>query len=158
MRVKRSRKVINIEVKEKNTGLLSSETEGGRSPSGVSDERPNPEVSTPTKRRRYTEAYKRKVIEQLSELRASGNGQIGGYLRKEGIYYSMVMKWEKKFTEDSDIKSRPGRKQKSREYLQEEVTRLKKELKRTQKKLAKSELLIEIQKKISKMIQLDKEK
>ena len=34
------------------------------------------------------------------------------------------------------------------------LEKLKKELKRVQKKLAKSELLIEIQKKISKMIQL----
>jgi hypothetical protein len=144
--------VINIEVKEKNTGLSSSETEGGRSPSGVSDERPNPEVLSPAKRRRHTEAYKRKVVEQVSELRASGNGQVGSYLRKESLYYSMVMNWEKKYSENSDIKIRPGRKQKSREDLQEEITGLKKELKRTQKKLAKSELLIEIQKKISKMI------
>ena len=150
--------MINTEGQEKNTGFLSSETEGGRRPTGVSDDRPNPEVTEPNKRRYYTEAYKRKIVEEVKKLRSLGNGQIGSYLREEGIYYSMVMKWEKKFSQDSENKSKPGRKQKSSEDSQKEILRLKKELKRTKKKLAKSELLIEIQKKISKMIQLEKDK
>jgi transposase-like protein len=121
-----------------------------------SSETPNPEVTNRPKRRRYTEGYKRKVVEEVSILRSSGNGQIGDYLRKEGIYYSMVKKWERKFSQDSQNKNKPERKEKSRSELEEEIKRLKKELKRSEKKLAKSELLIEIQKKISKMIQLDK--
>lgn len=142
--------------KEIDTGFRSSETEGARRAAGVSDDRPNPEVTDKPKRRRYTEGYKRKVIEELSRLRSSGNGQIGGYLRKEGLYYSMVRKWEKKFSEVSESKSKSGGKGKSRADLEDEIKRLKKQLKRSEKKLAKSELLIEIQKKISKMIQLDK--
>ena len=138
------------------TGLLSSETEGAQRASGVSDDRPNPEVSNKPPRHRYTESYKRKVVQDVSILRQQDNGQIGSYLRKEGIYYSMVMKWERKFSQGSQIKSKAGRKQKSHEDMEEEIQRLKKELKRAEKKLAKSELLIEIQKKISKMIQLDK--
>ncbi len=85
------------------------------------------------------------------------NGQIGSYLRQEGLYYSMVMKWEKTLSEKSEKENKPGRKPKSREDLQEENIRLKKELKRTKKKLAKSELIIEIQKKISKMMKEEKE-
>ncbi len=142
--------------KEKNTGVSSSETEGARRATVVSDDRPNPEVTARPKRRRYTESYKRKVLEEVVALRSSGNGQIGDYLRKEGIYYSMVKKWEKKFSQSSQNKNTPDKKGKSREELEEEIKRLKKELKRSEKKLAKSELLIEIQKKISKMIQLDK--
>lgn len=148
-----------ISSKEIDTGFRSSETEGAP-PSrvnlratGVSDDRPNPEVTNHPKRRRYTEGYKRKVVEEVSTLRLSGNGQIGDYLRKEGIYYSMVRKWEKKFSQN---KNKPGRKEKSRSDLEEEIKKLKKQLKQSEKKLAKSELLIEIQKKISKMIQLDK--
>lgn len=138
------------------TGFRSSETEGARRATVVSDDRPNPEVIDRPKRRRYTEGYKRKVIEELSALRSTGNGQIGDYLRKEGIYYSMVRKWEKKFSQSSQNKNKPGRNEKSRSDLEEEIKKLKKQLKRAEKKLAKSELLIEIQKKISKMIQLDK--
>jgi len=146
------------ERKEMDTGVSSSETEGAGFATVVSDDRPNPEVTDRPKRRRYTESYKRKVVEEVSALRSSGNGQIGSYLRKEGIYYSMVMKWEKKYSQASQNKNKVGRKGKSREELEEEIKRLKKQLKRSEKKLAKSELLIEIQKKISKMIQLDKQK
>ncbi len=142
--------------KEKDTGKTASETEGARRATGVSDVRPNPEVTFRPKRRHYTEGYKRKVVDEISSLRTSGNGQIGDYLRKEGIYYSMVRKWEKKFSRESSDKNKTGKKKKSREELEDEVKKLKKELKRTEKKLAKSELLIEIQKKISKMIQPDK--
>lgn len=146
------------ERKEMHTGVSSSETEGAGFATVVSDDRPNPEVTDRPKRRRYTESYKRKVVEEVSALRSSGNGQIGSYLRKEGIYYSMVKKWEKKYSQASQNKNKAGRKGKSREELEEEIKRLKKQLKRYEKKLAKSELLIEIQKKISKMIQLDKQK
>jgi len=148
----------NTLVEKMHTGISSSDTEGARRATGVSDDRPNPEVTDRPKRRRYTEGYKRKVVEEVSALRSSGNGQIGSYLRKEGIYYSMVIKWERKLSKDSQNRSKVGRKQKSREDLENELQKLKKELKRANKKLAKSELLIEIQKKISKMIQLDKQK
>lgn len=147
-----------VEGKQRDNRLSSSETEGGRRPTAVSDEHANPEVSESPPRRRYTEGYKRKVVAEVSELRSSGNGQIGSYLRREGLYYSMVMKWDKKFSRESVSTSKADRKQKSRESLQEEILRLKKELKRTQKQLAKSELIIEIQKKISKMIQLSRNK
>ena len=56
---------------------------------------PIPEVTERPNRRRYTEGFKRKVIEIVSILRSAGNGLIGDYLRKEDIYYSMVRKWEK---------------------------------------------------------------
>lgn len=48
------------------TGVSSSGTEGARRATGVSDDRPNPEVTDRSKRRRYTEGYKRKVVEEVS--------------------------------------------------------------------------------------------
>jgi len=133
------------------------EPEGGRRPTEGSDVRPDPEVPDRPKRRRYTESYKRKVIKDVSELRKQNNGNIGIYLRGEGIYFSMVRKWEKKFAEGSGDGKKPGVKQKSREELQDEIIGLRKELKQTKKNLAKSELIIEIQKKISKIMKEDKE-
>ncbi len=141
---------------ENDTFSSSSETEGGLRPNGVSDDRPNPEVIQKPKRRRYTENYKRKIVEEVSSHRENGDGQIGEFLRKEGIYYSMVMRWEKALTQPPEKKVKVGRKEKSNKEYKDEIDKLKKELKRTQKKLAKSELLNEIQKKISKMIQLNK--
>ena len=141
---------------EQNRSVIS-ETEGGRRPTGVSDTHPDPEVPSEPNRRRYTDSYKRKVVERVSELRKMNNGEIGSYLRQEGLYFSMVRKWEKTLSEKPDKENKSGRKPKSREDLQEEVIQLRKELKRTKKKLAKSELIIDIQKKISKMMKGEKE-
>jgi transposase-like protein len=126
--------------------------EGGLRPTVISDGRPDPEVPGKPKRRRYTDSYKRRIVEHVSELRKLNSGDIGSYLRREGIYYSMVRKWEKKFSDETRKRKNPGPKQKSREELEEEIIRLRNELKRTKKKLVKSELIIEIQKKISKMM------
>jgi transposase-like protein len=134
-----------------------SEPEGGRRPTAGSDVRPDPEVPDRPKRRRYTDSYKRRVVEHVSELRKLNNGEIGSYLREEGLYFSMVRKWEKTLSAKSEKGNKPGRKSKSRDDLQEENIRLKKELKRAKKKLAKSELIIDIQKKISKIMKEDKE-
>lgn len=133
-----------------------SELEGGRRPTESSSVRPDPEVPLSPKRRRYTESYKRKVVEHVSELRKLNSGEIGSYLRQEGLYFSMVSKWEKGLSEKSEKESKPGGKPKSRDNLQDENIRLKRELKLTKKKLAKSELIIDIQKKISKIMKEDK--
>lgn len=145
-----------MDIIDKDNFLSSSETEGVLRPTGVSDDRPNPEVIEKPKRRRYTENYKRKVVKEVSSLRQNGDGQIGEYLRKEGVYYSMVIRWEKNLSVNSQKQCKVGRKEKSNKTFKDEIEKLKKELKRTQKKLAKSELLIEIQKKISEMIQMEK--
>jgi transposase-like protein len=134
-----------------------SEPEGGRRPTEGSDGRSDTEVRDRPKRRRYTASYKRRVVEHVSELRKLNSGEIGSYLRQEGLYFSMVRKWEKTLSEKSEEGNKPGRKPKSGDDLHEENIRLKKELKRTKKKLAKSELIIDIQKKISKIMEEDKE-
>ncbi|MCF8355625.1 MAG: hypothetical protein K9H48_14325, partial [Melioribacteraceae bacterium] len=64
-----------IKRKEKDPGFRPSEREGAGRATVVSDGRPNPEVTDRPKRRRYTESYKRKVVEEVSTLRSSGDGQ-----------------------------------------------------------------------------------
>lgn len=131
-----------------------SETEGARRATVVSDLRPEPEVPSRRPRRRYTDTYKKEVVAKVTELRQLGTGQLGSYLRSEGIYYSMVLKWEKKFKQ-KDVSS--TRDKSSREALEEKVKVLEKELQSARKKLAKTELIVEIQKKISQMIQLEEQ-
>jgi hypothetical protein len=133
---------------------VQSETEGARRATGVSDLRLDPEVPANHPRRRHTENYKREVIAKVAELRELGTGQIGNYLRSEGIYFSMALKWEKKFKQENGT---TVREKNSREALEEKVKALEKELHRTQKKLAKSEMIVEIQKKISEMMNLETE-
>jgi transposase len=143
-----------IQEGKESRSVLQSETKGARRATEVSDLRVDPEVPSKHTRHRHTENYKREVIAKVAELRELGTGQIGNYLRSEGIYFSMALKWEKKFKQENGT---TVREKNSREALEEKVKALEKELLRTQKKLAKSEMIIEIQKKISEMMNLGTE-
>jgi len=135
-----------------------SETEGARRATEVSDlstqkhAADDPEVKGPRKRHKYTESYKRKVTAHLSELRKTGV-EIGGYLRQEGLYYSMAMKWEKKFNDTG----KPLGSVSKEKALQEKIRMLEKELERTRKRLSKAEMIVDFQKKISQLLNPDQE-
>ena len=93
----------------------------------------------PVKRHRHTENYKQEVIAHVAELRQAGGGETGIYLRREGLYFSTVKKWEKKIKDENKVMP-AGTKEKA---LADKVKLLEKELERTRKKLEKSELIIE---------------
>ena len=104
------------------------------------------EVKEKVQRRRFTEAYKQRIFEKVNQLRQEGGGKIGEFVRKEGLYYSTVQKWEKSILSD---KSNSKKTNSEKQELQNKVSELEKSLKKTNKKLKKAEMIIEIQKKIS---------
>ena len=106
-------------------------------------------------RRRHTVAYKLKVLETVAALRAEGNGAIGAYLRKEGLYYSSVQLWQRQQTEGKLTSSRRGSKQKSRDEVLAENARLRRQNEQLEKRLKKTELIVELQKKLSQVLQSD---
>jgi|SRR3990172_3281150 len=134
------------------------ETEGARRATGVSNiftqkkDAPDSEVKEPIKRPRHTENFKQEVVARVAELRKTG-GEIGSYLRSKGLYWGTIKKWENKLKNGSNVVK--GSKEKA---LNEKVKFLEKELERTRKKLEKSELIIEFQKKISRLLEQEEEK
>jgi transposase len=140
--------------------LVPSATEGGRTrPTGVADgtnAKNDPEVVAHLTRRRLTNSYKLKVVNMVDSLRAEGNGAIGAYLRKEGIYYSMVHKWA--HLRDQGVltqKRTTNGTQRDRAAILAENKQLRRKLEQVEKRLHKSELLVELQKKISAILELD---
>ena len=139
--------------------IETSVTEGARRATGVTDisaqkkDTPESEVRAPIKRPRHTENYKQEVIARVAELRETG-GEIGSYLRTKGLYSGTVKKWENKLKNGHKKIVVTGSKEQA---LAEKVKILEKELERTQKKLAKSELIIEFQKKISRLLEQEEE-
>jgi transposase len=134
-------------------------TEGGRRPTGVpveAGEIPTPEVRAPMKRRALTTAYKIRVVETVAGLRAEGSGAIGSYLRKEGLYYSAVQKWTKQF-ERGELTAREKAGKSKIGVLQAENQRLRRKLEQTEKKLKKTEMIVEIQKKLSAILGLEQD-
>ena len=133
-------------------------TEGGRRPTGVpgvESMTPAVEVVAHKTRRRLTVGYKIRVIETVGELKANGSSSIGTYLRKEGLYYSSVRKWMQQHERGELTATKSGGKTKSRAVLQAEIHRLRHQLERTEKRLKKTELIVELQKKLSLILGLD---
>ena len=136
----------------------ASVTEGSRRLTEVTDAgHPDPEVPIRPRRRYLTITYKLKVLKKVSELNAQGNGQVGAYLRSEGLYYSSVNQWQKQL-ENGILTTKRGKREKNRETLQNEIRRLKRKLEQTEKKLKKTEMMVELQKKISEIMGIETEK
>ncbi len=60
---------------------------------GTAPARPDPEVVAKPKRRRFTAAYRLRVVEEAD--RCTAPGEVGRLLRREGLYSSHLATWRK---------------------------------------------------------------
>ena len=139
---------------ESNIRTAPVATEGGRRPTdqatGVTP--PDPEVVPSRKRRTHTVAYKIRVLETVTRLKEEDYGAVGACLRKEGLYYSMVRRLESQQQNGSLIATGRGPKQRSKQALLEENKALRRKLEQVEARLAKTEMIVELQKKLSSML------
>ncbi len=113
---------------------------------------PNPEVSSRPKRRRFSAAYKARVVEEAEGCTESG--EIAALLRREGLYSSQLSAWRKLYRAGAlqalgDDKR--GRKA-TKHPLEDENERLRKHNERLAGHLEQAETIIEIQKKVAAML------
>ena len=107
---------------------------------------PDPEVAASAKRRQFTAEYKKRILAEA----AGGPGTIGAMLRREGLYSSHLTIWRQQ-RDRGLIPHRRGPKPKL-DPLVEEVRRLKLEVARLTQLLARAELIIDVQKKVSLLL------
>lgn len=108
---------------------------------------PETEV-TPTKgRRRFTAAEKRRLVEAAD---ACSHGELGPFLRREGLYYGQIIKWR----EERDAGTLADRKRGPKaDPHRAELRRLEAENAKLQRKLAQAEAIIEAQKKLARLLE-----
>jgi transposase len=136
----------------------SSGTEEGRRPTVVPEgapTKPDPEVIVRPHRRNLTVRYKLKVLETVAALREQGQGAVGAYLRKEGLYFSSIRSWERLRDQGLLTSTQRGPKEKTHDAILAENKQLRRKLDQSRKRLAKTELIIELQKKLSAIMDLD---
>lgn len=109
------------------------------------------EVQARASRRGFTADYKLRVLSEADACRAPG--EVGALLRREGLYSSLLSTWRAQSRKGSasalsDV--RRGRKGASPESR--EIERLQSELARSNRRLKRAELLLEIQKKVSEIL------
>lgn len=112
----------------------------------VETKQPEVEVLEKPVRRKFTRAYKAKI---LKEIDAAPAGTIGSILRREGLYSSHLAKWRAERDERGLSAKKRGPKTNP---LSGEVKRLRQENKRLEKRLLQANEIIDLQKKISKIL------
>lgn len=115
---------------------------------------PNPEVREKAQRRIYTAEYKLRILQETDNC---PEGQIGAILRREGLYSSHLTTWRRQRQAGQLAALRDdkrGRKAVAANPLSAEVERLQRENQRLTQQLAQAELIIEIQKKVSRLLNI----
>ena len=113
----------------------------------------NPEVTEKASRRRFTSEYKRRI--SLEAERCTQPGEIGALLRREGLYSSVVQRWRRQLREESlsSSKKSNGTPSPAQPSAAKEIASLKSENERLKERLRQAELIIDVQKKVSEMMQ-----
>jgi transposase-like protein len=116
---------------------------------------PDPEVVPQAKRRKFSAAYKKRILEEVD--RCSQPGEIGALLRREGLYSSHLSKWRQQRARGQAQGLAPrkrGRKAVTKSELEIELHQLRQEQVRLQARLEQAEAIIEVQKKLSQLLGL----
>ncbi len=116
---------------------------------------PSTEVPEKPERRRFTAEYKLRILAEADGC--TDVGQVGELLRREGLYSSLLSTWRKQREEGvlaGLTPKRRGRKAKPKNPLAEEMARLRRENERLKTKLRQAELVIDVQKKVSEMLDI----
>ncbi len=142
----------------------AGETQGARRATGVSPARggagergraADPEVPAKARRRQFSPEYKQRILREAAA--ASAPGEIGALLRREGLYSSHLITWRRQ-RERGELTGlsaqRRGRKAKAVNPLAKRVAELERDKRRLERRLEQAELLLDIQKKASRLLEI----
>jgi len=116
---------------------------------------PSPEVLERPVRRRFSVECKARILAEADAC--TEPGMLGELLRREGLYSSHLSTWRRQRDEGALAGLKPkqrGRKAKPKNPLTDEVARLQRENQRLKTRLRQAELIIDVQKKVSEMLNI----
>ena len=117
---------------------------------GKSEEGTKTEVVGKAKRRQHPTEYKLRILHEIDECK--GSGEVGALLRREGLYSSLVSKWREQ-RERGGLTGVSGHRRGPKvDANAAELARLQRENKRLQEKLERAELIIDVQKKVARLL------
>lgn len=113
-------------------------------------EPPEPEVPERATRRSYTAQYKLRILAEYERRDRDGRGAL---LRREGLYSSLISEWRKQRDQGAlqALGVAPGRP--PGDTRDQEVAQLRRENARLQSDLAKARKVIEVQGKLSALLE-----
>ena len=114
---------------------------------------PDPEVVPKAKRRQFTARYKLRILKEAD--RCTERGQIGELLRREGLYSSLLANWRQQRALGQLQGLAPKKRgRKPQDPAAAELAQLRRENERLRVQLEQAEIIIDVQKKLSKLLGL----
>ncbi len=131
-----------------NTSTTTSTTRALAHAEGV----PDPEIPEKASRRRFSAKYKLAILDEYDRL--SEPGTKGALLRREGLYSSHLVEWRR--ARDAGALAELGRprgRKPRRSPEGVELERMQRRAERAEAELAKARLVIEVQGKVSALLE-----
>ena len=134
-------------------------TEGARRATGVARGAaepnggvPDPEVADKATRRRFTAAYKRRIVREADKC--TKPGELGALLRREGVYSSSLSTWRRQMEagELAGAGAKRGPKAQPKDARDKRIAELERGTRRLERKLEQAETVIAIQKKVASLL------
>ena len=113
---------------------------------------PDPEVVVKAQRRQFSAEYKRRILQEAE--RCTQRGEVGALLRREGLYSSHLNTWRHQRARGELQGLTPAKRGRKADPQAAENARLLRETERLKAQLARAELIIDVQKKVSQLLGL----
>jgi transposase-like protein len=124
-----------------------------RAHAGATNDMTEPDPEVPERARgprRYSAPYKARILEEYERLDKAAKGAL---LRREGLYTSLISEWRKQRERGAlQALAKPAGRQPA-DPRDQQVARLRKENQRLQAELAKARKVIEVQGKLSALLE-----
>lgn len=112
---------------------------------------PKTEINAKPERRKFRAADKQRILRELDQCKP---GEIGGILRREGIYSSHVGRWREERSRGELNGLEPQKRGRKGNPVRLELERTQRENARLKRDLAQAHAIIDLQKKVSAMLGL----
>ena len=111
---------------------------------------PDPEVPAKVQRRQFTAAYRRRILKEADACKK--HGALGALLRREGLYSSHLVNWRRQRDQGELVAGRARTRGPTAKPIDPRVKQLEGENRRLQRKLARAETIITLQKKVAEIL------
>ena len=111
---------------------------------------PDPEVAAKVQRRQFTAEYRRRILKEADACKKPGS--LGALLRREGLYSSHLSHWRRQREQGELVAGRARKRGPTPTPVDPRMKQLEVENRRLQRKLARAETIITLQKKIAELL------
>jgi len=107
-------------------------------------------VPTKVQRRQFTAEYRRRILKEADACKKPG--AVGALLRREGLYSSHLVNWRRQREQGELVAGRARKRGPAPKPVDPRVKQLESENRRLQRKLARAETIITLQKKVAEIL------